>query len=116
MSEGQEGHHDQEGGWHGRHDSWNHPPSAAAGLPPPQRTGAPQPPAAMPAPRRVDHTYHDYSEYPISQLPAGKKRANNFPSKLHQILSTHEYSHVRIFGCCILLHNNSVHTDLLSID
>ena len=47
-----------------------------------------------PPPRRVDHTYRDYSNFPSDELPAGKKVPTNFPSKLHQILSNPEYSHV----------------------
>ena len=47
-----------------------------------------------PPPRRVDHTYRDYSNFPLSELSSGKKTPTNFPSKLHQILSTPEYAHV----------------------
>ena len=50
-----------------------------------------------PPPRRVDHTYRDYSNFPLAELPAGKKTPTNFPSKLHQILSTPEYAHVSRF-------------------
>jgi len=45
-------------------------------------------------PRRVDHTYRDYSKYPLSELPPVKKAPTNFPSKLHQILSDPEYSYI----------------------
>ena len=51
------------------------------------------PPSRAP-PRRVDHTYRDYSNFPISELPVTKKTPTNFPSKLHQILSTAEFAHV----------------------
>ena len=36
-------------------------------------------------PRRIDHTYRDYSNFPTADLPL--KAPNNFPSKLHHILS-----------------------------
>lgn len=53
------------------------------------------PPTTLP-PRRVDHTYRDFSNFPIDELPAarGKRTPTNFPSKLHQILSNPEYAHV----------------------
>ena len=49
-------------------------------------------------PRRIDHTYRDYSNFPLGlgELRTGKKAPTNFPGKLHQILSTHEYSHVSL--------------------
>ena len=47
-----------------------------------------------PTQRRVDHTYSDYSNFPLEELPARKRAPTNFPSKLHQILSNPEYSHV----------------------
>jgi len=62
-----------------------------------QRSLAPQPASSRAPPRRVDHTYRDYSSYPLSELPSGKKSPSNFPSKLHQILAAHEYSHVSLF-------------------
>lgn len=45
-------------------------------------------------PRRIDHTYRDFSNYPIDALPKVLKSATNFPSKLHHILSDPEYHHV----------------------
>lgn len=45
------------------------------------------------SPQYIDHTYHDYSNYPTSELPAAKL-SNNFPSKLHQILSDPVNSHI----------------------
>jgi hypothetical protein len=46
-------------------------------------------------PRRVDHTYRDYSLF-LERLPKDKKGSTNFPAKLHRILSNpDEYSHVR---------------------
>ena len=45
--------------------------------------------------RRVDHTYNDYSLFPLDRLPKDKKGSTNFPAKLHRILSNPEYSHVR---------------------
>jgi len=51
------------------------------------------PPKRAP-PRRIDHTYRDYSKFPLSELPARKKAPTNFPSKLHHILSTHAFSHI----------------------
>ena len=49
-------------------------------------------------PRRVDHTYRDYSQFPLDRLPTkSKKGSTNFPAKLHRILSNpDEYSHVRV--------------------
>ena len=46
--------------------------------------------------RRVDHTYRDYSNFPLEELPTRKGAPTNFPSKLHQILSNPEYSHVSL--------------------
>ena len=48
-----------------------------------------------PPPRRVDHTYSDFSHVTAAGLPR-KKSAANFPSKLHQILSTDEFEHVSL--------------------
>lgn len=45
-------------------------------------------------PRRVDHTYRNYSNFPLDGRLAGKKAPNKFPCKLHQILSIPEYSHI----------------------
>jgi hypothetical protein len=45
-------------------------------------------------PRRVDHTYRDFSNFPLDELPTRKRTPTNFPSKLHQILSNPEYAHV----------------------
>jgi len=46
-------------------------------------------------PRRVDHTYRNYSNFPLNQLPVVRKTTSkNFPSKLHQILSTPGYEHI----------------------
>jgi hypothetical protein len=50
--------------------------------------------AQAPTQRRVDHTYRDYSNFPLDELPTRKRAPTNFPSKLHQILSNPEYSHV----------------------
>ncbi|KAL7426219.1 hypothetical protein ACHAXH_000744 [Discostella pseudostelligera] len=44
--------------------------------------------------RRVDHTYRDYSKFPLEELPTRKRAPTNFPSKLHQILSNPEYAHI----------------------
>jgi len=44
-------------------------------------------------PRRIDHTYRDYSDFPTADLPV-LKAPTNFPSKLHHILSDPEYQHV----------------------
>ena len=70
----------------------------ASALPPYYPARPPAPPARAP-PRRVDHTYRDYSNYPMHELTQGKKVPSNFPSKLHQILSTPEYSHVSYIIC-----------------
>lgn len=56
-------------------------------------------------PRRVDHTYHDYANYRVDLLRpsdpdytafhrGNRKSANNFPAKLHSILSNPEYGHI----------------------
>ena len=58
-----------------------------------QRTFAP---LNRPPPRRVNHTYRDYSTFPLGEIPARKKSQTSFPSKLHQILSAHEHSHVSL--------------------
>jgi hypothetical protein len=50
--------------------------------------------AQAPTQRRVDHTYRDHSNFPLEELPTRKRAPTNFPSKLHQILSNPEYSHV----------------------
>ena len=53
-----------------------------------------------PPPRRVDHTYREYSKFPMNELPSGKKD-NNFPAKVHRILSLPEYasvSYIHIFA------------------
>lgn len=56
-------------------------------------------------PRRVDHTYRDYSNFPPQDLPPGKadKPPRNFPSKLHAILSTPEYAHVSASHCLVVV-------------
>lgn len=51
-------------------------------------------PTTRAPPRRIDHTYRDYSNFPVDDLPVGKKALTNFPSKLHQILSFPGYSHI----------------------
>ena len=45
-------------------------------------------------PRRVDHTYRDFSQFSCEKPHSNKKASANFPAKLHQILSTPEFSHV----------------------
>ena len=47
-----------------------------------------------PLQRHVDHTYRDFSNFPLDELPTRKRAPTNFPSKLHQILSNPEYAHV----------------------
>ncbi|KAL7540718.1 hypothetical protein ACHAXR_010330 [Thalassiosira sp. AJA248-18] len=44
----------------------------------------------------VDHTYREYSQATISDLVDDYDGTNEelFPSKLHEILSTHEYAHI----------------------
>ena len=64
---------------------------------PPPLTLQPQRSLPLPRrapPRRVDHTYRDYSNFPLGELPVGKRPSTKFPSKLHQILSSPDYSHV----------------------
>ena len=59
--------------------------------PPPRRSGE----RAKP-PRKVDHTYRDFSNYPTDDLPPLSLAPKaNFPSKLHHILSDPHYHHVR---------------------
>ena len=55
----------------------------------------------------VDHTYHDFSRYVLEggELVREKKSDNNFPAKLHQMLSDPDLSHiiawmVRECTCC----------------
>ncbi|KAL7527617.1 hypothetical protein ACHAXR_005478 [Thalassiosira sp. AJA248-18] len=94
---GQRGNYDHQQG--NRTEPTDQPGPGLGEVPPPrphlqpllQRSLAP---TSRAPPRRVDHTYHDYSNFPLSELPNGKKAPTNFPSKLHQILSTPEYSHV----------------------
>jgi hypothetical protein len=45
-------------------------------------------------PRRVDHTYRDFSQFSCEKPHLSNKAPSNFPAKLHQILSTPECSHV----------------------
>ncbi len=52
------------------------------------------PSPARPSPRRADHTYHDYSRFPLTDLPPSKKASATFPSKLHRILENPAYVHV----------------------
>lgn len=44
----------------------------------------------------VDHTYRDYSRYlqEGGKVARHKKSDTNFPAKLHEILSTPEFSHI----------------------
>ena len=78
------------------------PPAAAdppgVPLPPPAppalELAAAAPPRARPPPRRVDHTYRDYSRFPRHALPRRNRASANFPSKLYRILATPEFAHV----------------------
>jgi len=59
-----------------------------------------------PPPRRVDHTYREYSKFPMNELPSGKKD-NNFPAKVHRILSLPEYasvSYIHIYAYDVHMH------------
>ncbi|KAL7532986.1 hypothetical protein ACHAWF_004307 [Thalassiosira exigua] len=92
------------GEWHfgGAAERPPHPPPGPPprfhhhhGAPPPHRAPPPAVRAPPPPPsRRVDHTYREYSNYPAGDLPAQKKGPQNFPSKLHRILSTPDYDHI----------------------
>ena len=44
----------------------------------------------------VDHAYHDFSRYLLEggELVRKKKSDNNFPAKLHQMLSDPDLSHI----------------------
>jgi hypothetical protein len=98
----------QDGGHYHHHDERYDPPGqrpASYGGPPGQRHEAPAPPlhrssfAGVPTtgrapPRRVNHTYCDYSNYPTEDLPAALHSPTNFPSKLHKILSDPDTQHV----------------------
>lgn len=55
-----------------------------------------KPQNARAPPRCVDHTYHDYSNFPEEELPHVSKALMNFPTKLHHILSDPENHHVSI--------------------
>lgn len=74
-----------------------------------------------PPPRRVDHTYREYSKFPMNELPSGKKD-NNFPAKVHRILSLPEYASVsyihsmHMMSTCIMyvMFSNSNHLLYLS--
>ena len=51
--------------------------------------------AAEAQPKRIDHTYYDYSTYKVGDdFKKGKKAGSNFPAKLHQILSNPAFVHV----------------------
>jgi len=59
--------------------------------------------SARAPPRRTDHTYRDFSKYAVDKLlPPNKKAQSNFPAKLHRILSTPEFSHVRHVGGVVI--------------
>lgn len=66
------------------------------------------------SPRRTDHTYRDFSKYPADHIPTDRRTQNNFPAKLHQILSTPAYSHVsvnphlRLLFLSFLTHSRSI--------
>jgi hypothetical protein len=45
-------------------------------------------------PRRIDHTYRNFSNYPVDNLPKVMKSPRKFPCKLHHILSDPECHHV----------------------
>jgi len=45
-------------------------------------------------PRLTDHIYQDYSTYPVEHCPTNMKPSTNFPTQLHEILSTPKYSHI----------------------
>ena len=64
--------------------------------PGPAEAGSAKPPSRgrQAPPRRVDHTYRDYSHVTTGEDLPRKKSAANFPSKLHRILSTPEFAHV----------------------
>ena len=70
----------------------------------------------------VDHTYRDFSRYVLEggELVRKKKSDNNFPAKLHQMLSDPDLSHiiawmVRECTCCLvqtLFFRHSTHSFL----
>mmetsp|Transcript_18795 Transcript_18795/g.39358 ORF Transcript_18795/g.39358 Transcript_18795/m.39358 type:complete len:396 (-) Transcript_18795:196-1383(-) len=47
-----------------------------------------------PPPRRVNHTYRDFSRFEPAVVSSNRKLVSNFPSKLHMIVSNPEYAHV----------------------
>lgn len=64
-------------------------------------------------PRRVDHTYRDYSHFPAGDLQASrrKKSGTNFPTKLHLILCTDEFAHIISWmphGRCWKIHDKDL--------
>lgn len=67
------------------------PPEKQAPLPSPPKNA---PSTSRAPPRRVDHTYRDFSQFSCEKPHSNKKASANFPVKLHQILSTPEFSHV----------------------
>jgi hypothetical protein len=71
--------------------------------PPPRRSGE----RAKP-PRKVDHTYRDFSNYPTDDLPPLSLAPTNFPTKLHHILSDPDYHHVsQSFGISLRISSES---------
>ena len=58
----------------------------------------------------VDHTYHDFSRYieEGGQLCKHKKSGNNFPARLHKILSESEYSHLITWMVSVLIARDLV--------
>ncbi|KAL3784011.1 hypothetical protein ACHAW5_009116 [Stephanodiscus triporus] len=63
--------------------------------------------SARAPPRRTDHTYRDFSKFAVDKLlPPNKKAQTNFPAKLHQILSTPEFSHPH--GRAWKIHNKEL--------
>ncbi len=90
--------HDQ-----GHHTSWDPQNNPSLGLSPSSQ-GRPLlhesreliglPKTSRAPPRRIDHTYRDFSNYPVKNIPKVSKSQTNFPSKLHHILSDPELAHV----------------------
>ncbi|KAL3803933.1 hypothetical protein ACHAWO_013736 [Cyclotella atomus] len=71
-------------------------PAAAVGAPIISQAHLPSPTSRKAAPpRQTDHTYHDWAKHPPDDyaIRSSKKADNNFPAKLHRILSNPEHDH-----------------------
>ncbi|KAL7461049.1 hypothetical protein ACHAXS_001484, partial [Conticribra weissflogii] len=49
---------------------------------------------SSPPPRRVNHTYRDFSRFEPITVSKDRRASSNFPAKLHMMLSNPEHAHV----------------------